>query len=392
MFRRVLSHLKQLMIAVVVLVLVLCAAELYLHERSAPSSTVSPQVVPGFQHMLVASDVTHHGLRRLYRPDDAGIEAGIAASFQTNSLGLRGAEIELRKPSTVFRVLLLGDETVLGIGIDDDFTLDSLLQKFLTPYTPGQQVEVINAGIPGFCPLLSQLQYTHQLAQLDPDLVILHVDMSDVADDSYYRRHLRLSGSSAICPNGYLVQPGAKSTGVMALLENSALIGFLRGELVNGLTSDGVEFSRDMYAWTRSAPPDLRLDIRHTLDPLIQLQREAVQNGHQLAICASPVFWQVIQPTRRSAVAAQFGITDEQPVTRDLPFQILQAFAEQSGLTFCSAVDNFREFESPDRLFADDSMNLSKYGTALYAREIARTILSAPKITQSTGLTFPPVH
>ena len=45
----------------------------------------------------------------------------------------------------------------------------------------------------------------------------------------------------------------------------------------------------------------------------------------------------------------------------------------------CSAVEAFREFESPGELFRTDCPRLSDYGTALYALTLARRILETPQ-------------
>ena len=89
------------------------------------------------------------------------------------------------------RVLVLGDETILGLDVANADTFAARLQDQLRAAWR-QPVEVINAAVPGDCPLLAALRLKHELLGLQPDIVICHFDMSDVADDYLYRRSLTL--------------------------------------------------------------------------------------------------------------------------------------------------------------------------------------------------------
>jgi len=62
----------------------------------------------------------------------------------TNSLGLRGKEITLEKPSGYKRILVLGDSFTFGLYVSDEETYPAVLEKLLTGQ--GHKVEVINAG------------------------------------------------------------------------------------------------------------------------------------------------------------------------------------------------------------------------------------------------------
>ncbi len=47
---------------------------------------------------------------------------------------------------------------------------------------------MLNAGVDSYAPVLSFIQLKRELTQLEPDLVILNLDVSDLAQESAYRR------------------------------------------------------------------------------------------------------------------------------------------------------------------------------------------------------------
>ena len=66
--------------------------------------------------------------------------------------------------------------------------------------------------------------------------------------------------------------------------------------------------------------------------------------------------------------------------------QTLRAIREKVDATFVDSTPSFRNFSQPSKLFLTDDCQLSNYGTALYAREIAAALLSTD-FAQSRGTT-----
>ena len=110
----------------------------------------------------------------------------------TNSLGLRGREVDVVKNSDTFRILMLGDSFTMGHGVNDDETFSVLLERSLqgkhVAIKGKSTVEVLNAGVGSYAPVLSFLQLTKKLSALDPDLVVLNFDMSDLIQETAYRK------------------------------------------------------------------------------------------------------------------------------------------------------------------------------------------------------------
>lgn len=371
MLQRSLHQLQHVVTALVLLIAILIGAEMWMRiVRPVPAITVATQADITDQSCLVPSATQHHHMRPL---SDVVSDDG-AVQFRTNSLGLRGPEPLVPAADRTLRILLLGDDTVVGTWLPDEHTLSAQLQRHLSGQLDGE-VEVINAGVPGYSPLLSRLQYEQDLARLQPDVVVLHVDMSDVGDESVHRARLRTEGSRAVCIHPALAQAARQPHPLMPLMRSCALLSLLKDRVVGG---DAQQSAAERYAWTAPSPGSVQSHVRHTVDSVVQLQQSAHSRGQVLIVTTAPVCWQVLPPDRFPELCQRFGLSGSQPVEEDVPFEVLTAWSQEAGVPLCSAVAAFREFESPEKLFRTDCPRLSDYGTALYALTLARTILATP--------------
>jgi lysophospholipase L1-like esterase len=90
--------------------------------------------------------------------------------YRTNAQGLRGPDRAIPKPSGVFRVVLLGDSVVEGIGVHREAdTIASQLEGMLAE----EGVEVLNAGVRGYNTQAAVTLLRRRVLPYDPDLVIL---------------------------------------------------------------------------------------------------------------------------------------------------------------------------------------------------------------------------
>lgn len=379
MFRTFPRHLKQFSTALALLLLAVVAAECFLQLRKPPGTvTVTPQASSELQSLLVPSAVVHHEMLRLHSDSTAA-----DVTITTNRLGLRSPELTEPRKQGAIRILVLGDDTIFGADLPQSQTVTARLEEFLSKST-GLTIEVVNAGIPGYCPLLAWLKFEHELQHLRPDLVVLHFDMTDVADDAFYRRTLKQAGDHQICPHPLLTSGHTDVHAIQRLIQTSALSQLIQAEL--GLaTKATAETSRfalhRRYQWTTSTQSDLRLQIQHALKPLQRFAHATANSGVQLLISTSPTPWQVASAEDFPVLANVLGTTTAWPATEDLPYQVLEAVCQRSAVSVCSAVTAFRSFSQPAKLFASDSVQLSAYGAALYARQIAATLLQHPRFT-----------
>ncbi len=106
--------------------------------------------------------------------------------YTINSLGLRDKEYSLEKPAATFRILMLGDSFTEGDGVHSNETFSKRLEEKLQSLPSSTRYEVINAGVGSYSTLLEYLYLKNYGLQLNPDLVILNFDLSDVYDDYTY--------------------------------------------------------------------------------------------------------------------------------------------------------------------------------------------------------------
>jgi hypothetical protein len=73
-------------------------------------------------------------------------------------------------------------------------------------------------------------------------------------------------------------------------------------------------------------------------------------------------------------LSRRLGITGKTPFASTFPFELIRSFCQDAEIPFCDASPAFRR-DKAEKLFSKSAPVLSKVGMALYAREIARSIV-----------------
>jgi lysophospholipase L1-like esterase len=118
-----------------------------------------------------------YGLKRNHQ--DRGefmFDRSRAVSYRTSSLGLRGGEIGARTQG-VPRVLVIGDSYTFGWAVEEEQSYPR--QATLLLSAAGREVEIINAGIPGYGTRQERALLAELLPVLRPDVVVLGFVMND---------------------------------------------------------------------------------------------------------------------------------------------------------------------------------------------------------------------
>jgi lysophospholipase L1-like esterase len=136
-----------------------------------------------------------------------------------NSLGYRSDEFPLEKPDGVFRIVALGGSSTYDVSIEDnDKTFTAQLEKLLHDDYGYQNVQVVNAGVPGYNSWEILVNLEFRVLDLDPDLVIIYEGTNDV--------HARLVEPSAYRGDDFGRRRAWQPPSV-ALWEHSALLRIL---------------------------------------------------------------------------------------------------------------------------------------------------------------------
>jgi len=339
--------------------------------KGALSSLRAPDLSFGIRSWRV-----HHELRPGYQNP----------AVRTNSFGLRSPEVRVPKPEGTFRILLLGDSFTFGMRVDDDQTFARRLELRLRKNQPSVHVEVVNAGVLSYCPLLEFLQYRHQLHALEPDLVVLNFDMSDVQDHLAYSRDLVRGGDGTPL---YVTEPSLRNTTASAMPR--LLLFEWIGRRIRGATGriqstlEGNPFVRDedRYLWALDDGPSMDREALDTMAPILDLQKLLEHDRIPLVLATYPQPWQVSAlATALPPIRDQYGIGRNRVHLNDRPFKKLTAFASEHGIPFVNATAAFRADADPVSLYFGNDFHFTPKGNDLYASVLEQAIREQPVVRE----------
>ena len=108
-----------------------------------------------------------------------------------NRWGLRGPDISRTKSAGVTRIAVLGGSSVFGYFVSDGEEAARLLERSLD--TPDREVQVLNAGVPGYNLFQTCDRFEERIVPLAPDIVVLYLGWNDLpyicSEDPRQLRH-----------------------------------------------------------------------------------------------------------------------------------------------------------------------------------------------------------
>jgi hypothetical protein len=277
------------------------------------------------------------------------------AAYEINSLGLRGPEISRVKPAGTKRLLILGDSFTEGVGVNGNETYASRLQVLLDESRLPSRWQVINAGVASYSPLLEYVYLKHSGLALQPDLVMLALDLSDVFDDVQYERLAEIDATMA--PIAVRADPerGRASWPVERLLDLKDLVkthtrtyNFVRRQIAGNIeagrnradTSGDVRF--DKYAMLREdRGPASDREWTRTYEHVLRIRDTLKARGIDFWISVYPYGLQV--SPREWASGRQFWGFKEGVVLSTRPQQLVAAFGRTHRVPVVDMSDDFRK-------------------------------------------------
>ncbi|MDX1502843.1 MAG: SGNH/GDSL hydrolase family protein [Thermoanaerobaculia bacterium] len=131
-------------------------------------------------------------------PEDPGVvyrlQTGLDTCFAgarvtTNSLGLRSErELAVPKAPGSYRVAVLGDSQVFGMGVETGETLPAALEELLGSRASPSKVEVINAGVPGYNAYQEAALLAAAGESWEPDCVLMLFTANDLGVPNFLMR------------------------------------------------------------------------------------------------------------------------------------------------------------------------------------------------------------
>ena len=237
------QRLKIFVIAIVVSVLALFAADQLLGLLGFPSDTP---------------------FRSSHRENFIKVRKNIEFEFEfsTNEYGLRYAPVDLVKSPDETRIVLLGDSFTEGVGIAADDTFGMYLENLYSPRS-GREVRFINAGLGGQGPLEFWRVFRDVGLKLDPDGLLLCVYANDLADtpefldsQDLYRLYPERQGIEkkfhSLMPRIYLIVEEAIRIVQRELSKARGFVG-----TVAALAEEKGISKADFQRWSDALPPEL---------------------------------------------------------------------------------------------------------------------------------------
>jgi len=188
--------------------------------------------------------------------------------YSINSHGMRGPEPA--DPKRGYRIIALGNSCTFGWGVAYEDTWIYQLQTLLHERLPGREVEVINAGVPGYSSLQGKRYFSDELLALEPDMVLIMFGFND-----HYPAGGDRTDSEQELSNAVLV-------GAQNLLARLRLYRLLRKVLLSATQDDSPPRLDDIHGVKRVSRSEF-------FDNLRELVRTAREHGVQPILLLPPV-------------------------------------------------------------------------------------------------------
>jgi lysophospholipase L1-like esterase len=266
-------------------------------------------------------------------------------NININSHGLRDDEV-IPKENFDLRVLMLGDSFTWGYGVEHEETYTEQLQHMLNDN--GINGDVVNAGVTSYSPVLEYLYLKNKGLQLQPDIVIMNIDLSDFQDDYIRERDAEFDAHGIITA----VPKESDDSFLLSIRKKIKITRFMDiiFKLVDAAIPPPTEFNsntfhsieNDRYALSRYEVMDNEQEhvnrtlayIKHTADLAAEYDIQFVLTTYPYGHQVSGEEW----TQGRHLFGFHNGfVYDDRHIT------ILEEFAAENGILFISTVDYFRE-------------------------------------------------
>jgi hypothetical protein len=111
--------------------------------------------------------------------------AEFSTEIAINHQGVRDDEAIGPKAPDERRVIILGDSLVLSVQVPFEKTFGEGLESSMNAADPAHRWRVINGGVQGYGPVQAWLFFEHELAALEPDIVLIVVFVGNDAVEAH---------------------------------------------------------------------------------------------------------------------------------------------------------------------------------------------------------------
>ncbi len=331
----------------------------------------------------------HHSYRPNCQVNSRSREWDINVSI--NSYGLRDDPI-LSKDNFDRRILMLGDSFTVGWGVSHEDTFSEILQQQFQ--ANGFNLDVINGGSTSYSPVLEYLFLREKGLALNPDMVILNLDIGDIQNDRDYLRQATFDAS------GKLRSVTPQQNDVLTWLYTKIkLIRFLESPLVvldslvpadrAWASSNFYDLDYDQYLLTRGglSKEEINAYLGATYQYILLIKELCAKNNITFVLLTYPYGHQV-SAEEWSQGRHNFGFASGK-VYNSLADQTIQDWADSNQIKFISLHQGFKEaglfplFYSYDGHFNSAGHQLA--GTILFKELVRRELINISSAENNLG-------
>lgn len=322
---------------------------------------------------LVPDAVRHH---RLVPDSYAEFQQRDFSYIQrVNTHGLRGKEFTTEKAPGTYRIIMLGDSFTMGKGVEDDQTFSVVLEENLRrgDAACGRPIEVLNAGVDSYAPILGLLYLTRDLTAFGPDMVVYNLDVSDLIQEAAYRRQGERGPDGEIVavpqhadPDTFMEKVRIWTerhlffTRVLLLYANRAL-GYRElniRDVVNRADSETV-------AHTLEGDVDRTAQWRDVFDSLARMKRFCEERGIAFVLSVYPWAHQLGDD---EWVPGRYAFMPEGAKTSDASIRTIHDMAAANGIELADVTATFKAYDGPEPLYFQYDMHWTAAGHRVMAK------------------------
>ena len=330
-------------------------------------------LLPTYSRPSIPDAIVHH--RYATNTTSLMVRPEYDLTITTNNLGLRGSNVETRKRPGVCRILVMGDSFTFGTGVKYEQTYAALLERELNEDS-ARAIQVLNAGVESYSPILEYLFLKNFGAALKPDIVVLALDQGDPVQEQYYRSLARFDKDRVpLAVDGMVDYQHARPEGIVArwiashMWLGSWVVRTAMRSHHQQAFEDAVErTNRDLLGHTLKAhAADYSSAWRGVFESISLAYQFSRTMGSGFVLVTYPWGHQVSAQEwskgRRSFLPERFEVSD-----RNL--EATREFAAREGIPLLDLFPAFRGHTGEKKLFYDVDMHWTPAGHELAAAQL----------------------
>ena len=249
-------------------------------------------------------------------------------------------------------------------------------------------IEVLNAGVDSYAPILSFFQLTKDLRPLEPDLVVFNLDMSDLIQEMAYRKNAAYGTAGEILGvDGRTREP--RTLKVRHWIDRNLYITRLL------LFYFEKPFTRQKDATLENVVDRINPEVlKHTLaedtanrkeqwqyifESILQMKSYCSKNGMKFLLTVYPWGHQV---SDKEWIPGRFAVIPKGTVVSDKSIDIIEEFAAKNNIEVLNLFSAFRAYKGTSPLYFNHDIHWTPTGHKIMAQELERYM-------RATYLEFP---